>query len=146
MADRNSGRKSKGNENMRTKKPKRQYDIIETNWCNFPGNKRSLMEEVLDFIPSETDTFLDLFGGTGIVTANAYHNQDASEGLRDPSAQVPLADPSFPSLRVTSPRRLRGRARSLASVIRALGDLTATRKSQRCVRAAERRPACFRMR
>lgn len=56
-------------------KIKKQYDILPSNWCNYPGNKKKIITHVLDFIPKGTNTFIDLFGGTGFVTANAYHNQ-----------------------------------------------------------------------
>lgn len=59
----------------RKKQARRTYDILPNNWCNYPGNKKKIIEHVLDFIPNSTGTFVDVFGGTGFVSANAYKNQ-----------------------------------------------------------------------
>lgn len=43
------------------------------NWLGYSGNKRKQIEGLMPLVPKRTETFVDLFGGTGIVGLNAYH-------------------------------------------------------------------------
>jgi site-specific DNA-adenine methylase len=44
-----------------------------SNWLGYSGNKSKQIETLMALIPKKTETFVDLFGGTGIVGCNAYH-------------------------------------------------------------------------
>lgn len=43
-------------------------------WLGYAGNKHKQIETLMKLIPKKTETFVDLFGGTGVVGCNAYHH------------------------------------------------------------------------
>lgn len=42
-------------------------------WTGYSGNKEAQIETLMRLIPKHSKTFVDLFGGTGVVGCNAYH-------------------------------------------------------------------------
>lgn len=48
--------------------------IVENKYCESPifymGNKHKLLKQIIPLFPDECDTFVDLFGGSGVVSMN----------------------------------------------------------------------------
>lgn len=42
-------------------------------WLGYAGNKHKQIDLLMKLIPKHTETFVDLFGGTGVVGCNAFH-------------------------------------------------------------------------